>query len=540
MIRSRTVLTAAAVTATLAATALGAGRVAAASAIRATSAAPTSTALTLITGERVLETQDASGRMRFSIESRGAPVIMDSFGSTRYLVDADALPFMGSELDPGLFDSASASGSYAVTVDWHGAVAPAMAWLVGAKTIAAGVTEGAITASSAAAFRAALAAEPASARGAWTGALAGIDHISLTGAAAPIRQSPNFVQYTLTVKGINAAGLPDTGDSLDVINVDNAEKFVNFAFWENGVVKLSVPTGHYSMFGQFFAVSKSGAVTISMVVVDTVVKANTTITVDARTATSRISVVTPLPTDADSGNVLWQRGDATGVGSLSSAIGWSYGSGLLPVNVFVTPSPAPKVGTQAWVVSYHLESPAAAPKVYTYDLIFGSQGAIAARQRRTVTNAQLAAVTTAYYADVPGGASAESRLSFFPWQIFAFGSFDNFSAPEQRIEYVTALPDIVWEQSVIQDANDFAGLASELADDVHSGGAHLRRLGTWPLGSKRAGEPEPRVRPAGMPSVPREQHARVDSSIPSVTIRRAMSVCPTPARTESPRRIRRH
>ena len=280
MIRSRTVLTVAAVAATLAATALGTARVAAASAFRATSAAPTSRALTLITGERVLETQDASGRMRFSIESRGAPVIMDSFGSTRYLVDADALPFIGSELDPGLFDSASASGSFAVTVDWHGAVAPAMPWLVGAKTTSAGVTEGTITASSGAAFRAALAAEPSSARGAWTGALAGIDHISLTGATAPIRHSPDFVQYTLTVKGINAAGLPDTGDSLGVINVDNALKFVNFAFWDNGIIKLSVPAGHYSMFGEFFAASKSGALTISMVVVDAVVKANTTVTVE--------------------------------------------------------------------------------------------------------------------------------------------------------------------------------------------------------------------------------------------------------------------
>jgi len=482
VIRSRTVLVLAAVTSTLAATALGTARVAAAPAFRATSAAPTSTALTLITGERVLETQDASGHMRFSVESGGAPVIMDSFGSTRYLVDADALPFMGSELDPGLFSSTSATGSFAVTVDWHGTVAPAMPWLAGAKTIAAGVTEGTITASSGAAFRAALAAEPASARGAWTGALAGIDHISLTGVTAPIRQSPNFVQYTLTVKGINAAGQPDTGDSLDVINVDNALKFVNFAFWEQGVVKLSVPTGHYSMFGEFFAVSKSGAVTVSMVVVNAVVKANTTVTVDARTATSRISVATPLPTDADSGNVLWQRGDATGVGSLSTAIGWSYGGGSLPVNVFVTPSPAPTVGTQAWVVSYHLDSPAAAPQMYTYDLIFGSQGAIAAHQRRTVTNAQLAAVTTAYYSDVPDLASAESRLAFFPWQFFAFGTFDNVSPPEQRTEYVTALPDIVWEQTVIQDAEDFAGLVSDSPTTFTAGEHTTADWGRGPSG----------------------------------------------------------
>jgi hypothetical protein len=467
VIRSRTVLTLAAVGATLAASALGSAHAAAVSAFHAANQTSTSTELTLITGERVLETQDAAGQTRFTVASQGAAVFMDAFGTTRYFVDADALPFMGSELDPSLFDTASSSGSFAVTVAWHGAAAPAMPWLVGARTVAPGVTDGTITASSSSAFRAALAA----AGGTWSGALAGIDRISLAGATAPVRQSPDFVQYTLTINGINAAGHPDTGDSVNVLNTDNAEKFNGFGFWNKGIIKLSVPTGHYSLFGTFFATSKSGAAVLDLVVINTVVKGNTTVTVDARAATSRVSVTTPLPTDSGSGNVVWQRTDADALGGASAGVSWSIGGGQPPFNVFVSPTPAPKVGTQAWDVSYHLDSAPAAPQVYTYDLNFGSQGAIAARQRYTVTSSQLASVTTAYYSDVENRASGESRLGLFAWQNFAVGSFDMFAAPEQRTEYVMAQPDLLWEQTVVEDFNDFAGFVQD-SNLVFTGGEH--------------------------------------------------------------------
>jgi hypothetical protein len=462
VLRTRTALALAATTATLAASAVTLGGARAASPATL-SRASSGTEVTLVTGERVLETRSATGRPEFTVVSSGVPVFIEQFGTATYLVDADALPFMGSELDPSLFSAGAASGASAgtaVVVDWHGSSAPAMPWLTDQRSVSPGVTDGVITAASGAVFRAALAQEPGSARGSWSGSLSGIDRISAQGGVTPlIQESPDFVQYTLTIDGVNAAGRPDTGDGLDIMNTDNSLKYAGFAFWNKGVIKLSVPSGHYSIFAEFFAFAKSGTGTLDMVVLNVDVKGNTTVTVDARTATSQLTVVTPRPTSSGSGNVLWQRVDAHDTGSFASAVGWSIGGGLPPFRVFVTPTPAPKVGTQQWVASFNLDSsPVATTPPYSYDLAFGSQGAIRANQRYTVKSSQLASIDTSYFSDVPGRLSGESRLGLFPWQLFASGSFDALTAPYQRTEYVLGGGGIVWSQTVIDDYLDFAGL----------------------------------------------------------------------------------
>jgi hypothetical protein len=433
------------------------------------------TAFMLLTGERVVETKDASGRPQFAVTSGAVPVFIDQVGPTRYLVDATALPFMGRELDPSLFTDTSAAAAagdgVAVVVDWRGKAAPAMSWLESQQTVAPGVTDGRITTASAPALRAALAQEARSSPDAWSGSLSGIDRISAQGAtAAPHRQSPLFVQYTLTVKGVDATGLPDNGDLLFLLNTDNSSKYqTTFARWADGVIKLSVPNGHYSLLGQFVMRAASspespdgggsgGVASLAMVVMDVTVVGDTTVTLDARTATSSVSVATPRPTESGGGSVDWQRIAAAAPEVLSVEFSWGIGLGFPPTHVSVTPTPAPKFGTQGWAVSYHLDAPPGIVSSYSYDLTFGATGAIRPNQHYRVESSQLASIATRYYSDVTNRVSGEFRIGQYNWQSFGVGWGTPFNAPAERTEYVLAVPNLVWSQEVADDWQDLAGM----------------------------------------------------------------------------------
>ena len=172
------------------------------------------TEITLITGERVLETHDAAGHPQFSVAAGGTPhtpVFVSQIRAARYLIDSGALPFVGSELDPALFEGTLATGGShdgtAVVIHWHGPSTPSMLWLMGRHDQAAGVTSGVIASSSGAQFRAALALEPASSRGSRSGPLRGIDQIGLPSGVVPsLLQPPDFLERALTIDGVNSLG----------------------------------------------------------------------------------------------------------------------------------------------------------------------------------------------------------------------------------------------------------------------------------------------------------------------------------------------
>ena len=370
--------------------------------------------ITLITGQQFVESTGRNGKPQFTTLSRTAamPLFVFETGGARYVAPAAAMHGMGAQLDPTLFQSealqraeAATPGQVPVQVNWHGA-APAMTWLLHPVNVAAGVTDGIVTAASGGALQAALAA----------GSLAGIDRISLRGAApsAP-HPTPDFPMYTLTVNGIDARGAPDTGDSAVFINTDDASKVPGpgFQFWYHGVFKVSVPNGHYALLGSFVRFSRTGTGEDRMVIMDFTVHGNTSVTVDARAATSRLSVSTPLPTDVGSGSVTWQRTSKLPTGGTAFSSLWGIGGGAGVFRVYVSPGPAPKFGTQGLVTSYHLDS-STSPAPYSFDLSFGNLGAISRMQRHRVNAAQLATVRTNYFSDVAGQASLEVRSSFFP------------------------------------------------------------------------------------------------------------------------------
>jgi hypothetical protein len=80
--------------------------------------------------------------------------------------------------------------------------------------------------------------------------------IGLPGQAGAGLTRPDYPMHTLTVTGVNLDGRPDTGDQVDVVNVDTADKFSSLnqisSVFYHGVAKFSVPTGHYVAFGTFY------------------------------------------------------------------------------------------------------------------------------------------------------------------------------------------------------------------------------------------------------------------------------------------------
>jgi hypothetical protein len=440
----------------------GASPAAANRAAIATPAAPQSGHLiTLVTGERILERAGPNGAVVFSAVSAAAtPLVTFEANAVWYVIPDVVIHSLGAQLDATLFDTealsraeAASAGQVPVQVRWHGASAPAMPWLVHPVNVSAGVTDGVVTRTSGAVLESSLVA----------GTLAGIDHISLVGAApsAP-RSSPGFTLYTLTVDGIDLTGAPDNGDIAILVNTDNAlnSAGVGFGQWYHGVFKVSVPNGHYSMLGDFAQFSASGGQE-RLAIINFSVHGNTTVTVDERAATARIVATTPKPTDAGFASVTWQRNSQAPTGGAGFASIWSFGGGAPPFRVYVSPIGAPSFGTQGWIASFHMDSPSTSPSAYSYDLTYGGQGAISADQHYAARASQLATVATRYFSDVAGHPTLEARPSFFPWQFFAFGSFDAFNAPFDRTEYVRAAPDLLWLQQVVADANTFSGMSQD-------------------------------------------------------------------------------
>ncbi len=230
--------------------------------------------VTLINGDRLLAGAEPGGGMSHELiagtaRGIGAALAAMTLGGKTYVIPADALPYLGRGLDPGLFDIASllrdqARGRLPVEVRYAGRVPslPGISITVARR----GIARGYLTAASARTFGAALARQFTAdhARGSYgqDGLFAGRVSISLPGAAGRAAQRPgprpagrHFPMETLTVTGTDLAGKPDTGDVVQIFNADNGLRFADpiesVNVFDKGVAKFSVPSGHYWAVGMF-------------------------------------------------------------------------------------------------------------------------------------------------------------------------------------------------------------------------------------------------------------------------------------------------
>lgn len=257
--------------------------------------------------------------------------------------------------------------------------------------------------------------------------------------------------YNLVVNGINASGGKQDGGLAAIVNTDDSLQFADALQFNHGVIRLQVPAGHYAALGFSSHTQTTGSGSTHIVIIDFTVSGDTTVTLDARTATSRISVSTPRATYANTGSFLWQRNSVSEEEPFSVGTIWRFGPGEPPFSTYVTPVATPSVGTQYFKVGFHMTSSPTVTSPYSYDLAFPTVGALATDQHYTASSSQLANVHTRYYSDVSGRASGESRISFFPWQSFDLTGFDQFPAPLDRTEYVLARSDLLWTQEVVDE-----------------------------------------------------------------------------------------
>ncbi len=434
-------------------------------------AAPASSATVVLpTGQQVIVTQTAHG---YRI---GVPPAAQSLPGSRMTTlvssgHAYALPeaagvYLGKVLDPDLFDlaklrPAAAAGRLAVDLRYTGSrpSIPGLTW-TGSSTGYLPLPAGA------AAFGKAAAADRLPAN---------LLHMSLAG-DPPVVQ-PNFLMQTLTIRGINAAGKKDTGDFIAVMNVDNASKFFGFAAFNDGVVKFSVPVGHYIAVANFFPTNGSWPV---VVLPQFSVSRDTTVTADARTATVSPSVALPRPASYDA-SVLTVLRSAAVEGSYSST-SIDYPSELGVHNRFlITPTAPVTVGALHYDTYWHYSSPTGTGAPYTYDLDFPARGAIPADQDHRVSDAQLASVTARYTSDVANQPAASGHgvaydLGGGSWETYTVNV--PFTAPLTRTEYLSADPDVIWQSDFWRNASFFAG-TDELIDAPRTYTPGQRSTETW-------------------------------------------------------------
>jgi hypothetical protein len=232
--------------------------------------------------------------------------------------------------------------------------------------------------------------------------------IRMAGPAGRATARPEFHMHTLTIKGFSLAGTPDTGDPVQLFNVDDTtliSRQAGAGVFHDGVVKYSVPAGHYFAVAEF---GGSGQTPGSHFVImpQFSVTGNRTVAIRGRAADSEVTMVTPRPATAiDTGAWLLRTGR-----SGPPIVLEMYFPGT---PVWLSPaSTRPTVGTLRVAVNQHLESPPGRAVPYEYTLSYTDPPGIIPAQRYVVHAADLATVHERFYQATPAAGGFAFNGSF--------------------------------------------------------------------------------------------------------------------------------
>lgn len=411
---------------------------------------PVARSVTLITGD-VVRLSGSADRPDVAMIARDPRGVAGSFrtlrgGGRTSVVPSVALPYVGKQLDPALFDvtalAAAPAGRLPVRIAWAAGATRHAIPGVTVTSSSAGADSGYLTPASSRAFGQALADQVRADRGpSATGVLAGVASLRYAGATAPAA-TPRFPMFTLRIPVLDEAGRPATYAGLSIVNTDDARKYAAFPYADDGEVRISVPAGNYSLLAEFASFDPATGTFVERFVnvSDFAVTGPTTLRpVDARTATTEVALTgTPRPATLDDLSVSWVRLDES-----EGGLGSSYlfdGS----TKVYVAPGRPVTHGQLSWSDRFHAS---AADGSYTYDLVYGADGAIPAVQRYRATAAQLATLTVKYHSDVPQELHP-ARFSPRPLDQGGFVSSFPVQAPTTRTEYVGGSQDADFAQII--------------------------------------------------------------------------------------------
>lgn len=441
-----------------------------------TGAAPAAHAVTLVTGDSVRVTKDAKGRtivQGLPATRKGAGAAFQTVTTPKrtYVVPASARPYLGRFLDPALFDvttlasaGAGAGGRIPVRLTFSGTVVPSVPGVT-VTSSAAGTASGYLTAASARRFGAALAAQykaDAKAHFPRRATLFGAAKV-LAGVSLPPVVSPKFPMRTLIVKLLGTDGAPVPFGFVNVYNTDSFAKFLNFAFVVDGEARVSVPLGTYGFDTALDRVDAAGNLTGFGVVTksDVVVSAqNQVVTIDGRTATSRLSVTTPRSADQQAAEFDIARQDTAGSGEFSS--GYAM---LGPGTVYVAPAGASSSGTLSSGASWALTGSPRSGTPYAYSLHFDGATGIPAKQAYTVRTRQLSTIKSRIYVDVTPRAGALLTYPMSPGSSFGGGWSVPVQLPSNLVTYVNAIPGALWFTTVFGPPDPFTDPFAGVIDD---------------------------------------------------------------------------
>jgi hypothetical protein len=396
--------------------------------------------------------------------SSAGPVESFSLGGRSYLVPADAVPYLGHGLDPALFDvrallRAERAGRLPVRVSYRGHI-PALPGVT-VTGAARGQASGYLTAASARRFGAALAAQyladrPRASYGA-DGLFGGGASVSLAGSPAAARapRSPaagrgSATLVTLTVRGTNRAGKPDTGDQVFVVNIDNSNLTGGVAgsvkLFKNGTASFGVPAGHYLVLGSFLLfdgpkdLPQSFAGDMTTVVPQVTVSRDTTVKIAARAATSKVTMVTPRPAKVLTTTFTLHRVPVSG--PVFSFITGSGGN--RPVWISPT-SMRPSRGNLQTVTAQFLSSPAGTALPYFYNLSYQDLDSGTIHRQRYLIHPSSVATVRDNYVSATKLRSAPQFAALYPMQAndFLLTPEVVFShMPSRDIMFVPGIPSL--------------------------------------------------------------------------------------------------
>jgi hypothetical protein len=380
--------------------------------------------VTLVTGDQVTLFPVANGTTDYTIRPAAGSVGFESYvgtGGDRYVVPAAAAPYLGTTLDPSLFDvSALAKSGDDTTIPLRMAVAPD-------ATVAApaGVTltstdtrtaTGYVTAADAPAFGAALrkriGADVTAGRRAGTSPLfGGVTGVSVANAPQPpATVQPHFALRILQVDVTDLTGQPIQAATVQVTNTDSVTKGILDVPVVDGIGRVAVPAGNYSASSYFFDFDGSGDITAmhQVVVSDFTVADSSTassVAVDERTATAKVDVTSPKPAVASVVTTDFVRLDSTGAGSMTSNANFDVST----VPMYESPAAKPAVGSLHYVVEWSGDAPDASDN-YRVDLAFASDD-IPADETFAGRLDQVATQRDALHTDPASGTTQATLLS---------------------------------------------------------------------------------------------------------------------------------
>ncbi|KYH44838.1 hypothetical protein AZH51_01515 [Branchiibius sp. NY16-3462-2] len=402
----------------IAATTIGANSVASASnstvaakPAASRSAVSATKAIRLITGETVLRRQVSGHPVTTVIPAAGerGGLVRMSNPKQSLLIPTAALPYLGSALDPALFDISKVSSGLTVHVAAPKLASVKIPGLHVTKRTSTEIT-GTFDRSGSAAFGAALRKQAAADRAAHrtSTSLFGAARISVTAGPAHIVK-PAFAQVTTRFAVRDRSGRPANFAMLFLLNLDNPDKFANPVMVMAGQARASLPKGRYTVFAVMSDDTSDSVVSLPLIHAKTNLQK---FTIDARRATAKVSLVTPRPTAADyeltsldvEQEVTFQGEDYLGQTYVDNGV-IEFGRR----DLFVAPSAAPPVGTQTVSTAFLFGNDQMSATPYSYTASYQASGAISGSQRHVVRD--VATLAMSYYPSAPGVTGGISHMA---------------------------------------------------------------------------------------------------------------------------------